>query len=117
MGRRYAHLAADHLAPYAERLGAVRATRQKTTAQIRHRGESELGVANSQNRVGIGAGSRIRTHDQRFTKPLLYHLSYAGALLFYNLQMLGPAARLVVGSCSSGLRRRGGVEKIGRAHV
>jgi hypothetical protein len=28
--------------------------------------------------VGIGAGSRNRTHDQRFTKPLLYHLSYAG---------------------------------------
>ena len=27
----------------------------------------------------IGAGSRIRTHDQRFTKPLLYQLSYAGA--------------------------------------
>lgn len=25
MVRRYAHLAADHLAPYAERLGAVRA--------------------------------------------------------------------------------------------
>ena len=26
-----------------------------------------------------GAGSRNRTHDQRFTKPLLYQLSYAGA--------------------------------------
>ena len=26
----------------------------------------------------IGAGSRNRTHDQRFTKPLLYQLSYAG---------------------------------------
>jgi hypothetical protein len=25
-----------------------------------------------------GAGSRNRTHDQRFTKPLLYQLSYAG---------------------------------------
>ena len=36
-------------------------------------------VAISQNRVGIGAGSRNRTHDQRFTKPLLYQLSYAGA--------------------------------------
>src|SRR5207245_4566482 len=28
--------------------------------------------------VIIGAGSRNRTHDQRFTKPLLYQLSYAG---------------------------------------
>jgi hypothetical protein len=27
----------------------------------------------------FGAGSRNRTHDQRFTKPLLYQLSYAGA--------------------------------------
>ena len=27
---------------------------------------------------GFGAGSRTRTHDQRFTKPLLYQLSYAG---------------------------------------
>ena len=27
----------------------------------------------------VGAGSRNRTHDQRFTKPLLYQLSYAGA--------------------------------------
>ena len=27
---------------------------------------------------GVGAGSRNRTHDQRFTKPLLYQLSYAG---------------------------------------
>jgi hypothetical protein len=26
----------------------------------------------------LGAGSRNRTHDQRFTKPLLYQLSYAG---------------------------------------
>jgi hypothetical protein len=26
----------------------------------------------------VGAGSRNRTHDQRFTKPLLYQLSYAG---------------------------------------
>ena len=26
----------------------------------------------------FGAGSRNRTHDQRFTKPLLYQLSYAG---------------------------------------
>src|SRR5438552_3835731 len=60
-----------------------------------------------------GAGSRNRTHDQRFTKPLLYQLSYAGPArdgasvlrgplqkLFYNLKVLGPAARLV-------LRRRG----------
>ena len=53
-------------------------SKQKTTAQIRHRGESELGVANSRNRVGIGAGTRNRTRDLRFTKPLLYQLSYAG---------------------------------------
>jgi hypothetical protein len=53
--------------------------RQKTTAQMRHRGETELRVAISNNHVGIGAGSRNRTHDQRFTKPLLYQLSYAGA--------------------------------------
>jgi hypothetical protein len=36
-------------------------------------------VAISQDHIGIGAGSRNRTHDQRFTKPLLYQLSYAGA--------------------------------------
>src|SRR5215467_1826421 len=28
--------------------------------------------------AAFGAGSRNRTHDQRFTKPLLYQLSYAG---------------------------------------
>lgn len=27
---------------------------------------------------GVGAGGRSRTRDQRFTKPLLYQLSYAG---------------------------------------
>ena len=31
-----------------------------------------------------GAGSRNRTHDQRFTKPLLYQLSYAGASLDFT---------------------------------
>ena len=35
-----------------------------------------------------GAGSRNRTHDQRFTKPLLYQLSYAG--LFRILLALAP---------------------------
>ena len=30
--------------------------------------------------LGFGAGSRNRTHDQRFTKPLLYQLSYAGTV-------------------------------------
>ena len=30
------------------------------------------------NSLVFGAGSRNRTHDQRFTKPLLYQLSYAG---------------------------------------
>jgi hypothetical protein len=29
---------------------------------------------------GCGAGARTRTADLRFTKPLLYQLSYAGAL-------------------------------------
>jgi len=41
MVRRYAHLAADHLAPYAERLGAVRAIAIENMAQIRHSSESE----------------------------------------------------------------------------
>ena len=31
--------------------------------------------------VQSGAGSRSRTHDLRFTKPLLYQLSYAGPAL------------------------------------
>ena len=46
--------------------------------------------------LGCGAGSRNRTHDQRFTKPLLYQLSYAGPLarcvitrLFYSLARSG----------------------------
>ena len=50
--------------------------------------------------VKFGAGSRSRTHDLRFTKPLLYQLSYAGpalqSALFYNLQVLRPVARLAV---------------------
>src|SRR5215470_12421575 len=37
-----------------------------------------------------GAGSRNRTHDQRFTKPLLYQLSYAG--LFRNSTRARAAA-------------------------
>src|SRR5215471_19302079 len=39
---------------------------------------------------GLGAGSRNRTHDQRFTKPLLYQLSYAG--LFRNSTRARAAA-------------------------
>jgi hypothetical protein len=42
------------LAPYVP-------SRSQTLAQIRHRGESELGVAISQSHVGPGAGSRNRT--------------------------------------------------------
>ena len=51
---------------------------QKATAQIRHRGEGRLAVANSQNRVEIGAGGRSRTLDLRITNALLYQLSYTG---------------------------------------
>ena len=29
--------------------------------------------------MAIGANGRIRTHDLRFTKPLLYQLSYVGS--------------------------------------
>jgi hypothetical protein len=35
MVRRYAHLAADHLAPYAERLCAARAVESETVARSR----------------------------------------------------------------------------------
>jgi hypothetical protein len=44
---------------------------QKTTAQIRHRGEGELGVAISRYRVGIGAVEWSRTTDLLITKQLL----------------------------------------------
>jgi hypothetical protein len=60
----------------AERLGAVRAVAQKTTAQMRHRGETELRVTISNNHVEIGAGSRNRTHDQRFTKRFRTYVEY-----------------------------------------
>ena len=69
MVRRYAHLAADHLAPYAPRLGAVRAVGAENDG-------NELGVAISQNRVGIGAVEWIRTTDLLITNQLLYQLSY-----------------------------------------
>ena len=36
MVRRHAHLAADHLAPYAERLYAARAVESETVAQSRN---------------------------------------------------------------------------------
>jgi len=41
MVRRYAHLVADHLAPYAERLDVVRAVAIENMAQTRHGGESK----------------------------------------------------------------------------
>jgi hypothetical protein len=55
-----------HCVPFAE----------KTTAQIRHRGEGELGVAISRYRVEIGAVEWIRTTDLLITNQLLYQLSY-----------------------------------------
>ena len=43
MVRRYAHLAADHLAPYAERLSALRAVASETDGTLRHRPEKTKG--------------------------------------------------------------------------
>ena len=51
----------------------------KPTAPNSREPSSADGFENTWRYVGIGAGSRNRTHDQRFTKPLLYQLSYAGA--------------------------------------
>jgi len=45
-------------------------SRQKMASQMRHRGESESGVANSQNRVGIGAAEWSRTADLLITNRL-----------------------------------------------
>jgi hypothetical protein len=67
MVRRYAHLAADHLAPYAERLGVPPL---KTAAQIRHRADSGKAVAISQKRVGLGAVEWSRTTDLLITNQL-----------------------------------------------
>ena len=72
----------------------------RDTAQKRHRGESELGVAISQNHVGIGAGSRNRTHDQRFTK-----LSESLVILLHH-QLLTASAHL---------RHRGRMQRNARA--
>jgi len=44
MVRRYAHLAADHLAPYAERLCAARATEHETVARFGHSPENRKGL-------------------------------------------------------------------------
>ena len=44
MVRRYAHLAADHLAPYAERLCAVRALDFETVARFGHSPENSKGL-------------------------------------------------------------------------
>ena len=43
MVRRYAHLAADHLAPYAERLCAARAA-ESETARFGHSPENSKGL-------------------------------------------------------------------------
>ena len=42
MVRRYAHLAADHLAPFADRLSALGAPASKFTARLRHSPKIEL---------------------------------------------------------------------------
>ena len=47
--------------------------KQRTVGTVRTRGPCDGARAKVQN-----AGTRIRTRDQRFTKPLLYQLSYAG---------------------------------------
>lgn len=44
MVRRYAHLAADHLAPYAERLCTVRAMENETMARFGHSPENSKGL-------------------------------------------------------------------------
>ena len=44
MVRRYAHLAADHLAPYAERLGSLRTNGVQNMARFGHRPENEKGL-------------------------------------------------------------------------
>jgi hypothetical protein len=44
--------------------------------------------------VGVKAAGGIRTHDLRFTKPLLYQLSYGGNVLLENkLCCESPASR------------------------
>jgi integrase len=43
MVRRYAHLAADHLAPFAERLGALRAIEDEIVGTKNHRPEKQMG--------------------------------------------------------------------------
>ena len=52
------------------------------------------------------AGSRNRTHDQRFTKPLLYQLSYAGASLDFTRANAAKANIRGVMSTSATHRRR-----------
>ncbi len=40
---------------------------------------SQAGRADAQRHCCLGAGGGTRTHGPRFTKPLLYQLSYSGA--------------------------------------
>ena len=42
MARRYAHLAADHLAPFAGRLSALSVPGQESTARLQHSPKIEL---------------------------------------------------------------------------
>ena len=51
-----------------------------------------------------GAGSRSRTHDQRFTKPLLYQLSYAGASLDFT-RAFAAKAKIGAATPSSAARK------------
>jgi hypothetical protein len=44
MVRRYAHLAADHLAPYAERLCAARAMKHETMTRFGHSPANSKGL-------------------------------------------------------------------------
>jgi hypothetical protein len=76
MVRRYAHLAADHLAPYAERLGAVRAVAAKNDGTNTHRADSGKAVAISHNRVGNSAVEWSRTTDLLITNQICIDVEF-----------------------------------------
>jgi len=48
MVRRYVHLTAEHVAPYAERLGEAQVRRSEFMAQIRHSARNEKAPASLQ---------------------------------------------------------------------
>ncbi len=43
-----------------------------------------------------GARTRARTEDLRFTKPLLYQLSYSGVYYIYNLPIISELKRVLI---------------------